>query len=193
MTNIELLERFNQRASYLEDSTFLAWIKKRGNKQPNLERLFAGNWLVYEGLERESLDSFFLNLRPLLQGRDRYSVRQIFEIISSLPDPSNEVKSVGLQLQGQFQELMNRPTWLRLGDRSLTNQTLLETVLYGRFAHDDPKYIDDFDKLTKSGMFSLFSFISFINLVTQLTDHIRRLRMLNEYAIDVLSGAEKGA
>lgn len=47
------LHLFNQRAKKLADSRFLAWLKTRGNKQPDMTRLLKGDWLAYHDLNSE--------------------------------------------------------------------------------------------------------------------------------------------
>lgn len=181
------LTRFNERVDYLVDSSLLAWLRTRGNKQPDLSRLLSGEWLVYEGLRRESLDSYFLHLRTLLQGRDGYSVRQIGEIYDRLPAEYSELAVIYVQLREQLNSCLDASAGLRLGKEApLSRRELLNTLLYGHFAHDDPNYVAAFKRLTSSGMFSLFSFVAFATLVVTLTDVLRRMALVNRVAIEWL-------
>lgn len=181
------LARFNERVGYLVDSSLLAWLRTRGNKQPDLSRLLSGEWLVYEGLKRESLDSYFLHLRTLLQGRDGYSVKQIGEIYDHLPAEYCELATLSVQLRSQLNSCLDVSAGLRLEKEApLSRRELLNTLLYGHFAHDDPNYVAAFKKLTGTGMFSLFSFIAFANIVITLTDVLRRMALLNKTAIEWL-------
>ena len=183
----EKLGRFNSRVSYLVDSSLLAWLKARGNKQPDLGRLLTGEWLVYEGLKRESLDSYFLHLRTLLQGRDGYSVKQVGDIYDGLPAEYAELTAISVELRDQLNSCLDASAGVMLEKGTpLSRREFLNTLLYGHFAHDDPDYVDAFKKLTASGMFSLFSFLSFANLVITLTDVLRRMTLLNQVAIEWL-------
>lgn len=150
------LEQFNARASRLETSRFLAWIRTRGNKQPDMRELLSGTWLPYEGLHREDIDSFVLNLRIIIQDRDGFSIRCLGKIYEKFSDDLSQAKSIFKNFENELQTYLSSKSFLGVGGSSFTRRQLLDTILYGGFAHSDPRHYDNFVKLTQSGLFSLF-------------------------------------
>jgi hypothetical protein len=184
------LKQFNLRARYLAESRFLQWIQAGGNKQPNLPELLSGKWLVYEGLHREDLDSFILNLRLLIQDRDGFSVRCLSEIYEAFPADYQQAKDAFVYVRSLLSKYLESPSMVRLNKRGKTTKlAVLETVLYGGFAHTDPKHHDDFLTLTTSGIFSMISFIEFTNIIVVVSDYVRRIETLNGEVLGWLEGS----
>ena len=184
------LKQFNLRARYLAESRFLQWIQAGGSKQPNLPELLAGKWLVYEGLHREDLDSFILNLRLLIQDRDGFSIRCLSELYRSFPDDYREAQDAFVYVRGLLNKYLESPSTVRLKKRGkTTKRVVLNTILYGGFAHTDPKFHSDFLTLTTSGMYSMMSFIEFTNIIFVVSDYLRRIEILNGEVLGWLEGS----
>jgi len=174
------LEQFNKRASFLDSSRFLSWVRSNVSKQPDVGKLLKGDWLVYEGLSREDLDSFILNFRLLIQGRDGYSIRCLSEIYGSLPEDYASAKHALESVRKMLNGYLNSSSTVKLKVRGKTSKrTVMETILYGGFAHTNPRHYKNFVALTTSGAFSLFTFFEFVNILSVVNDYIQRIAVLN--------------
>lgn len=180
------LEQFNVRASRLDTSRFLLWVRTRGNKQPDMRALLSGSWLPYEGLSREDIDSFVLNLRVLIQDQDGFSIRCLREIYKGFPDDFSKAKELFRSFQSGLQAYLSEKSFLGIVGQTLTRRQLLDAILYGGFAHSNPKHYDNFVRLTQSGMFSLFSFFEFMNIIGVLNGRIQQIAILNTEVISWL-------
>lgn len=176
---------FNVRAYYLAESRFVAWLNGQGNKQPDLERVQEGHWTSLIGMHREDLDAYALNLRPLIQAQDGYSIRCLAAIYEALPEDYAEEKSAFAYVRGELNAFFSRETSLQiLPGKRLTNWDLLETYLYGGIAHNSQKHFGNFIKLTQSGEFTLFTLAPFLNLMHFLNNSIQKLAILNKVVIE---------
>lgn len=182
--SVRQLSLFNERAKKLADSRFLAWLKARGNKQPDISRVIGGDWLAYEDLNSEDLDSFCLNLRLLIQDRDGFSIRCLSQVYEQFPKDYEEAKRLFFEETRKLNEYLEERAFVQLpGRNSLTHKELLNIVLYGGIAHNDEKYYSDFVRMTKAGFFSVFTFITLWNIVFKLNTCIQRIAILNEEVI----------
>lgn len=181
------LEQFNVRASHLDASRFLTWIRTRGNKQPNMPQLLSGSWLPYEGLHREDIDSFVLNLRVLIQDRDGFSIRCLSKVYETFPEDFSQAKILFKSFRRELQAYLSTKTFLTIGGSLLTRNQLLKTILYGGFAHSDPAYYGNFLKLTQSGLFSLFSFVEFMNIISVINSRVQQIALLNKEVLTWLN------
>lgn len=173
------IEQFNLRASRLDASRFLQWVRTRGNKQPDMRELLAGSWLPYEGLHREDVDSFVLNLRVLIQDQDGFSIRCLGKVYETFPDDYFQVKQLFNKFHSGLQAYLSAKSFISIGGSSFTHKQLLDTILYGGFAHSNPKHYGNFVRLTKSGLFSLFSFVEFMNVISVLNSRVQQIAILN--------------
>jgi hypothetical protein len=179
-----LLKLFNTRARILEESRFLNWLRTHGNKQPNMARLLAGDWLAFEGLHREDLDSFFLHLRTLIQNRDGYSICCLSKIYDQFPEDYEAARKEFHHVRNELKEYLDRKSLVQAKIHgSLSNRSLLNIILYGGFAHNDPKYFDNFVRMTQSGFFSFFTFTTLWNIVMVLHANIQKIALINNEVI----------
>lgn len=156
---------FVETAHKLEKSPFWQWASQsRGHS--DMERIIAGEWLAHDGLGPESLDSFCLTLRLLIQDQDGISIRKI-KALSTLWDSSYTTYREGIHLAI---ENLN----CKLNERSLvqfrppqktTNQDVFDIVFYGGIAHLNPGKRELFRDLKESGLFSFFMFQSFLGVL----------------------------
>lgn len=192
------LDLFNQRAKKLADSRFLSWLKKSGNKQPDMNRLLAGDWLAYNDLNPEDLDSFCLNLRNLIQDRDGYSIRCLSNIYQAFPDDYQEAKNLFTAITQELHDFLERRSLVQLKGKSpMTHKDLLEVILYGGIAHNNEKHYANFVRLTRAGVFSSFVFATFWNIILTLNSTIQRIALLNrevvKWELESKSSPESGS
>lgn len=180
---VNKLQLFNKRARYLAESRFIKWLETHGNKQPDMARLVLGDWLVFEGLHREDLDSFFLNFRLLIQDRDGFSIESLANIYEKFPADYDEAKMVFNDLREKINDYLTQESILKFHEKHLTNNDVLEIILYGGIAHNNPKHYPKFIKMTEAGLYSLFTMITLWNIVKVLNRRIQQIALLNNEII----------
>ena len=179
------LHLFNERAHKLANSRFLAWLKRGGNKQPEMKLILQRNWLAYSDLNSEDLDSFCLNLRLLIQDRDGFSIRCLSRIYEQFPEDYREAKDAFCFVrQGLNEFLMGKSLVQLQGCRPLSHRELLNVILYGGITHNNLRYYRDFLRLTRAGVFSSLVFGIFWNITLTLNSAIQRIALLNQEVIE---------
>lgn len=178
--SVKQLQLFNRRARYLAESRFIKWLDTRGNKQPDMARLLSGDWLAFEGLHREDLDSFCLNLRLLIQDRDGFSIKCLSKIYEQFPDDYDIAKKAFIHVRSNLNEYLAQTSLVQLDRQNpLSHKDLLDIILYGGIAHNDSRHYDNFVKMTQAGIFSLFTFTTLWNIVKVINKNIQKIALLN--------------
>lgn len=178
------LHLFNERAQKLANSRFLAWLKRGGNKQPEMNLVIERNWLAYSDLNSEDLDSFCLNLRLLIQDRDGFSIRCLSRIYEQFPEDYRQAKDAFCFVRQGLNEFLMEKSLVQLqGRRPLSHRELLNVILYGGIAHNNAFYYRDFVRLTKAGFFSSLVFFVFWNIIQTLNSAIQKIALLNQEVI----------
>lgn len=176
---------FNERAQKLATSRFLAWLKRGGNKQPEMKLILERNWLAYSDLNSEDLDSFCLNLRLLIQDRDGFSIRCLSRIYEQFPEDYREAKDAFCFVRRGLNEFLMGKSIVQLqGRRPMSHRELLNVILYGGITHNNLRYYRDFLRLTKAGVFSSLVFAIFWNVILTLNSAIQKIAMLNQEVIE---------
>lgn len=174
------LELFNQRAKRLKESRFLTWLLTSGNKQPDLARLQAGDWLAYEGLSPDDLDSFCLNLRLLIQDGDGYSIRCLSDLYASFPDDYEEAKKLFSEKRNALENFLESKAMLQIQERApLSHRALFNIVFYGGIVHNSKEYYADYLRLTRCGAFSSVTFMIIWNVILKMNACIQCIAILN--------------
>lgn len=152
---------FVEKAHKLETSPFWKWVRtKRGPS--DIEKIVAGDWLAHDGLTPESLDSFCLTLRLLIQDQDGFSIRKIKEQSASWPESCLGYHREILRSVDTLNLELSKPCLAQfLGEEKTTNRDIFDVIFYGGIAHSNSGKRDQFNRLTKSGLFSFFVFQSF--------------------------------
>jgi hypothetical protein len=137
VTKEEALRRlrlFNEKAEKLQRGGF---VQKVFRKDHGVTIHFGENQPVTvekRGADEGAIDALSLTLRFFFQKRDNISLEQISEVYEHLP-VSNEDKDKARRGFHNFQSFLDKPTGISFHGQSLTNRTILETLLYGNLAH----------------------------------------------------------
>ena len=154
------VDEFILRARKLEKSAFWRW----QNALPiraNWEAIAAGNWLAYEGLREEDLDSFCLTLRLLIQDRDNLSIRKVSQLVEMWPPDYDEQKAAIREAVTSLNERLDGACIVSIHNGRTTKRELFETLFYGGLVHSDPHKREAYAKLISSGPFSGLVFSAF--------------------------------
>ena len=155
------VDEFIVRARKLERSAFWRWQDQRPTRVDHAA-IVAGNWLAYDGLREEDLDSFCMNLRLFIQGRDGFSIRQMSQHVALWPEAHAEQKAKVQHAADALNERLDRPCLVSLSkDRKSTNRELFDVLFYGRLVHSDQLKRNEYSKMVTAGLLSYFVFTAF--------------------------------
>jgi hypothetical protein len=155
------LDLFVLKARKLETSAFWTWINQLPIRA-DVSRIGAGDWLAYEGLRPEDLDSFCLTFRLLTQDRDGFSIRKIAAQVEAWPTEFDQAKHAVREAVAEMNRQLDRASLISLhDDRVTTKRELFDVIFFGGLAHSDPQKRDVYDRLVNSGRFSQFVFSAF--------------------------------
>jgi len=175
------VDEFILRARKLEHSAFWQWQNQRPIHVDHAA-IVAGNWLAYEGLREEDLESFCLNLRLLIQDRDGISVRRIAEYVTDWPEAHAEYKFAVRAAVDTLNDRLSRPCSVSLSKSGkTTNRELFDVLFYGGLVHSDQLMRDEYRRIINAGLFSYFVFTAFWavlhnfrNCIQSMAHHIAR-------------------
>lgn len=176
------VDQFVLKAQKLAKSAFWKW----QNTLPihaDEECIRAGDWLAYEELREEDLESFCLTFRLFIQDQDGLSIRQIAKLIETWPPQYETEKAAVRTAVENLRERLSRPciVSLRTGPQKTTNREFFEVLFYGGLAHSNPGKRAAYERLVNSGLFSRFVFnvfwailCDYRNCIQTMTHHIAR-------------------
>ena len=173
------LELFNEKSELLEASRFLAWLMKRP-RQPDYAKIIAGDWLAYAELHPDDVAAFALNLRLLIQRRDRHSLYDIPGHYETLA--IGEAARLGNQEVAQLKTYLAEDSLVQFAPALVprtTNDELFDVIFYGGIAHSNEQKVATFRRLTREGMISVFTFSAFTGTLLRYLNCIRKLAAMN--------------
>lgn len=171
----EELHLFIKKAHKLEKSQFWKWLNApRG--QSDMSRIFAGDWLAHDGLSEEALDSFCLTLRLLIQERDGISVRDVRKEADKWDASHTELKKGITEAIDELHKQLDQTSLVNFSaSGKTTNSMVFDIVFYGGLVHSDKRKRDEFDRITRAGLFSYFVFQAFAGTLFHYRNCIQRL------------------
>jgi hypothetical protein len=150
------------------------------------DKIMDRQWIAFDNISEDDLDSFVLNLRLLIQDRDGFSIRclsKLYEdeapgdLATAFDEQRNKWKNYRSSLS-----LLVKPG----GTEKLSNGELFDILFYGGLAHQDPRYLNEFIILTKQGAFSAFVFGFFLSSLNELLHVVRNIRDINNRWLEAL-------
>lgn len=173
------LELFNEKSKLLEASRFLAWLMK-GPRQPDFAKIVAGDWLAYAGLHPDDVAAFALNLRLLIQPKDRHSIYDIpgHYVTLGITEAAHLGNLEVAQLRAYLAEDALVQFALAAAPRA-TNDEVFDVIFYGGIAHSNEQKVANFRRLTREGIISVFTFSAFTGTLLRYLNCIRKLTAMN--------------
>ena len=177
------LDQFVSKSRKLEKSAFWEW-QNRLPLHADQSRIKAGDWLAYEWLREEDLDSFCLTFRLFIQDQDGLSIRQIAKLVETWPSQYQKEKEAIRAAVENLRGRLSRPCVISLGagPQKTTNKAFFDVLFYGGLAHSNPGKRADYEHLVNSGLFSQFVFNAFWailcdyrNCIQTMAHHIARV------------------
>ncbi len=176
----EILERFNNRFSKIENHKFIKLIEESQTRETNIKYENYENWIP-DTIDRDILDSYSLHFRILIQTKDGISIVQIFNFYNSLDTEFNEYKKEMKDIEKILNDFLNKKTILS----GYSYNELFKLCFYGGLAHENEDKYKNFEKIfNNSGNIGQFFFFEFLNVLYKYHEIMRVIKLFN---IDLLN------
>ena len=180
---LQRLRFFNEKAAELKRLSFIA---KVSAEDAGFTAHFEPSQLQVEkrGADQESTAALVLTLRFFLQERDGIQLEQIEQLYQQIDVPAENRYWVSENLK-DHQAFLDRPTGVSIDEKPITNRMLLETFIYGHFAHANADKRTEYE-IWKSGPFGLILEGLFEYVVAEVMRYIFWLQAMNAETIKIL-------
>lgn len=151
------------------------------------DKIMNRNWIAFDGVSEDDVDSFVLNLRLLIEPRDCFSIKCLSKIYKKDDVPDDLSKAFDEQKQ-KWEIYLNSMSVLTKPGSSdkISNGYLFDRIFYGGLAHQDRKKVNDFYNLTKQGAYSTIVCGIFLISLKTILDVVRNIREINKQLIEVM-------
>ncbi len=198
MTDIEILELFNERAARIGrltrfidslQSERLVSIKIDANGKAKTEKL----------PDEESLSAAILTLRMFIQNNEPISLYNMSELYSRINVPQ-DLKDKFNELRDALNCYLDKSSNVTISDTSLgygkisesesgqqhTNRKLIDAYIYGHYAHCDKSKRKDFKKIDTVPIFGPLGKFHFTSILKRIILVINETTSVNQEAIQYL-------
>ena len=205
MTDIEILELFNERAARIGrltrfidslQSEPLVSIKIDANGMAKTEKL----------PDEESLSAAILTLRMFIQNNEPISLYNMSELYSRINVPQ-DLKDKFNELRDALNCYLDKSSNVTISDTSLgygkilesesgqkhTNRELMNTYIYGHYAHCDESKRKVFKKIDKQPSFASIGRLVFTSILKRIILVINETTSVNQKAIQYLDELVSGS
>lgn len=144
----------------------------------NMETTNLPNGLINNGPTGEEFDSYILNLRFFIQNNDSLSIKKWNDKINMVNSPTDLLKKAN-ELRLELNKVLDSPRLnvkLEFGRNVLTTRDIIETYVYGEYAHSN----SDKNRLFHEIGFANGDHLSFILGAKEISDIFKRIYRLNE-------------
>jgi hypothetical protein len=185
--NLTPIYLFNDKVDRL-DRCRLAKRMETPHYQLEYEKMVERNWVAADGVTEDDVDAFALNLRLLIQDKDGFSFRQLFNNIYSQKEVPNDLRirfEKEINTWDEYQEMssiFSRPK----GEGNYLNKELFEILFYGGIAHMNVEKVQLFYSMTKQGGYSAFLFGAFLSILRFMLNILRNMRQINKELLEKL-------
>lgn len=136
----------------------------------------------HNGPSGEEFDAYILNIRFFIQNNDNLSIKNWSDRINISPLQNELIEEANI-LRSDLNNLLDSPRLnvkLKEGRRVLTVRDIIETYIYGEYAHSNPskkKLFNDIGFLNSDNL-------SFILRTMEITEVLKKIYKLNERLIN---------
>jgi hypothetical protein len=179
----EALQLFNKKADEVLNSSMLEELSKQGT---GIAFDDDGNIEKKHGPSTDQIKAFVLDLRFFIQDNERSSFRNLAKLYQDAPvDPW--IKKHFELMRAYLQTYLNAPSLdQEFKGKSITNQELLDTFLYGGLAHANRSKETQFNEWMDDPVFATYLQHEFVWMLADLCRVIRYVRDLNVAALKQL-------
>lgn len=150
------------------------------------DKIMNREWIAFDDVSEDDVDSFVLNLRLLIQPKDCFSIKCISKIYKKDGIPKELSKAFDEQEQSwetyrNSMSVLTNPN----GSDKMSNGDLFDILLYGGLAHQNKDKVINFYKLTKQGAVSAIVFGYFLSSLNTILNILRNIKEINNRTIEV--------
>jgi hypothetical protein len=180
----ECLARFIEISDDLQSTSYVAHVRE--NKGINLHLDVKKSGAVVTGSnspDRDKSKALILTARMFVQPRDGVSLDRIAEFAKS-SDLSIEWKSLVNQICDNLNLFLNAETMVTINERKVIRREVLETFLYGHYAHKNPDKAEMFKSWEKKGFIFKYLEFEFHNSLTAIYSAVGKIARLSEMELN---------
>lgn len=154
----------------LKESSFLDHMRQQGGLSldlsfdvPNQSGTMKDNFP-----SREARKALLLTARMFIQNNDEVSFGSLAKQVLHRPEVSDGWKAGFSYMRDELNRYLDTPVGLRVSEADLTHRDVLETCLYGHYAHTKAPHKENFEKWTAEPIFRGFVEFHFMSIVSNL-------------------------
>ncbi len=189
--DLEILHQFNRRVDRLEQSGFAKRyeseipnvVVKMDNlafeKNEGLQLSFSGlveSWL--EDFSQDEIDAFVLSYRVFTQRNDTLSIPSLSKIYAKEWMPSS-LREYFEDARHQLNGYLDGCATVRFGERRILVRTLVDVIIYGGLAHNNPRKARIFEAWEGSGVMGIL-WAEFFAYAREAVATLKYIRNLNQ-------------
>jgi hypothetical protein len=174
--HLETLKAFNERAGKLLENSFYKNSLSSGTVFLQIDKK-----IIYP--YQESLEAFILTFRFFIQDND-LSIRKLASIYKN-DKLSEELRNKFNTERTKFNKCLDGES-IKINDLVLDRRAILETFIYGHYAHSNSKLKKQFENCTSEQYGTLWHF-EFIKTLLKCMEAIKGIEALNKLAIEECS------
>ena len=171
---------FNERVERLVRS---ALAKRMENPHYTLDykRMMERDWISQDGVTEDAVDAFVLNVRLLVQDKDGFSIRCLYDDVYACSSVPGELRNRFAEQKRRWLEHLESPSAFKhfTEGRNFSNGELFDALMYGGLAHANRDKVDLFYRLTRQGAYSSLVCGSFLSTLHIFLDVVRAIREIN--------------
>ncbi len=132
-----------------------------------------------EGPDEEAMKAYLLTMRMFVQKNEKISIRRIGQLVSDSDVCNNNFTNDFAVEQNALNTYLDTSGVAKfvIGDRPLTQRDILNTFLYGMYAHNDDHYSKEIKRWDKLGLL-VFLRHEFDNIVLDVLERLYNLRLI---------------
>jgi len=162
------LEALSEFVSHVDSLSKLRFASRISSKSAFILRGTKTEPMDFFDLDEDDCRSFLLGIRLLVQDRDGISLKKIWEILASVDD-LELLKTINNARAPVFLSMDCEAMFADPDGKTITNQDIFDTFMYGAYAHFDKMHRTRFKYWRKSTRFPFLKliFLMSVNLIYQ--------------------------
>jgi hypothetical protein len=181
---LDTLRLVVEKADKLERLRFTEHLRSGGSIGFSGSRSETGFNIAYNGPDEEAIDAFVLTYRFFIQNNERSSLANIEGLFTRLPLDRRRIDAV-IGTRKSVNDFLDSSTGVVVNGQQLKRRTLIDTFLYGDFAHGKPKHKALMDQWVATGGRPVFQSI-FVATISEVLNAIFWFRQACREAAEIL-------
>jgi len=171
---------FNERVEQLTRSE-LANRMAAPNYALDYEKMMKREWISLDGVTEDAVNAFVLNIRPLVQDSDGFSIRRLANDVYIQNTVPADLRDNFNQQRGKWCEHKSEASPFKHfnEEREFTNGEMFDILMYGGLVHANSAKHDLFRLLTMQGAYSSIVCGSFLASLRLFLEVVQRIRDVN--------------